>query len=415
MKSSGVPVMAWRNLWRNRRRTLLTLLSIVFGVFLAVIFTAMQDRNWADMIQLAARMGGGHVTLQHPEYLDKPTLSRAVANTGELRRLALETQHATRSVERIVGFALLSTARDSLGAGFLAVDPENEDDETLSILDAIVEGEFFATSSDPGVILGERLALNLGLEIGSKVVFTMSDRTGEIVGGLARVSGIVRTGSSTMDGGFCLLPLDSVRKLLGFSADEAIQVAVFIDDQRRSAEVAEALREKVGDDVATLPWYELQPQLASFIAMKIGGAIFMEIVIAILVAAGIFNTLFVSVMERLREFGILVALGFSPSRLFRLVMMESLWLAVLGLVGAGLVTIGPYVYLYNTGIDISAALGDEGVDVAGVAMSTVMKIGIYPINAVIIASLAIFSVLLSGLYPAWKAGRANPVETIQLV
>ena len=96
MKSSGVPVMAWRNLWRNRRRTLLTLLSIVFGVFLAVIFTAMQDRNWADMIQLAARMGGGHVTLQHPEYLDKPTLSRAVANTGELRRLALETQHATR-------------------------------------------------------------------------------------------------------------------------------------------------------------------------------------------------------------------------------------------------------------------------------------------------------------------------------
>ncbi len=120
-------------------------------------------------------------------------------------------------------------------------------------------------------------------------------------------------------------------------------------------------------------------------------------------------------MERLREFGILVALGFSPARLFRLVMMESLWLAIVGLVGAVLVTIGPYVYLYNTGIDISAVLGDEGVDVAGVAMSTVMKIGIYPINAVIIASLAIFAVLLSGLYPAWKAGRANPVETIQVV
>ena len=145
MKGSSVPVMAWRNLWRNRRRTLLTLSSIVFGVFLAVLFTAMQDRNWADMIQLAARMGGGHVTLQHPEYLDTPTLSRALSNTAELRRLALETEHVTRSVERIVGFALLSTARNSLGAGFLAVDPENEDDKTLSILDAIVE----ASSSPP--------------------------------------------------------------------------------------------------------------------------------------------------------------------------------------------------------------------------------------------------------------------------
>ena len=87
----------------------------------------------------------------------------------------------------------------------------------------------------------------------------------------------------------------------------------------------------------------------------------------------------------------------------------------IGLFGAALVTVGPYVYLYNTGIDVSAVLGDEGVDVAGVAMSTVMKIGIYPINAVIIAGLAIFAVLLSGLYPAWTAGRANPVETIQLV
>ena len=415
MKSSSVPVMAWRNLWRNRRRTLLTLSSIVFGIFLAVLFTAMQDRNWSDMIQLAARMGGGHVTLQHPEYLDKPTVTRTVSGTGELRRLALADDRVTRSVERVVGFSLLSTARDSIGAGFLAIDPANEDAETLSILDAIVEGEFFSTSSDPGIILGARLAENLGIELGSKVVFTMTDRTGEIVGGLARVSGLVRTGSDTVDAGFCLMPLDSVRKLLGLGPDEAIQVAVFVGDQRRSADVAEALATKVPDSVAVLPWFELQPQLASFIAMKIGGAVFMEIIIAILVAAGIFNTLFVSVMERMREFGILVALGFSPSRLFRLVMMESFWLAALGLVGAVLVTIGPYAYLYQTGIDVSAMLGEGGVDVAGVAMSTVLKIGIYPANAVMIAALALFAVLMSGLYPAWKAGRANPVETIQVV
>ena len=90
MKGSSLAKMAWRNLWRNRRRTTITLSAIVFGVFLSVVMMAMQDRNWADMIRLAARLGAGHVTYQDPEYLDSPTLSRPVRGTGELKRLAAE-------------------------------------------------------------------------------------------------------------------------------------------------------------------------------------------------------------------------------------------------------------------------------------------------------------------------------------
>ena len=415
MKGSSLATMAWRNLWRNRRRTVITLSAIIFGVFLSVIMMAMQDQNWADMIRLAARLGAGHVTLQHPEYLDTPTLSRPVTGTDELRRLAAGNPRVIRVVERISGFNMLSTARENVGAGFLAVSPENEDEETLSLLEAVTEGEFFRTSSDGGIILGARLASNLDVELGSKVVYTLTDKEGEIVSGLARVSGIIETGSPSVDGGICLLPLDTVRELIGYGPDEAIQVAAFVDDQRVTDRVVTDLEGGAPAGVAVLPWHELQPDLAVFIAMKVGGAQVMMFVLAVLVAAGIFNTLFVSVMERLREFGIMLAVGFSPSQLFRLVMLESAWLAVVGLAGAALVTIGPYLYLSSTGLDMTAIVPADQMEVAGVGMSTTLKVGIFGESLTLIGFSALAAILLSGVYPAWKAGHADPVETIRLV
>jgi ABC-type lipoprotein release transport system permease subunit len=416
MKARGtsMTVMAWRNLWRNRRRTLLTLSSIAFGVFLAVIFTGMQDRNWTDMINLAARLGAGHVTLQHPGYLEAPTLSKTIERTGALRESALAEPGVTRAVERIVGQAMLATARESRGAGFIAFDPVAEDTTTLTLLGSIVEGELFTSGQDGGLILGERLAGNLGVELGNKVVYTMTDRSGEIVSGLARVSGIVRTGAPSVDRGLSLLPIDAVREVLGYADDEATQVAAFVDDQRRADQVANALNAEAGDNFTAHPWHEVQRELAAFIALKVGGARFMEALIAVLVAAGIFNTLFVSVMERLREFGIMIAIGWNPGRLFRLVLLESAWLGVLGLVAAALVTALPYWYLNTQGIDASSMMG-ENTEVSGVSMPTTFYVSIFPVHAVVIAVAALVATLLAGLYPAWKAGRVDPVETIKLV
>jgi ABC-type lipoprotein release transport system permease subunit len=407
--------MAWRNLWRNRRRTLLTLSTIVFGVFLSIIMESMQDRNWEDMIRLAARLGGGHVTLQHPEYMDTPTLSRSVRNTESLVRYAKSNDHVTRVVPRITGFNMLSTAGENQGAGFLAIAPELEDEDTLSLLEAVTEGEFFGSSMDEGIILGSRLARNLGVEIGSKLVYTMTDKNGEIVSQLARVRALLTTGSPTVDGGLCLLPIGTVRELLGFGPDESIQIAAFVDDQRNSESVAADLATVLSDDVSAVPWFELQPDLAGFIAMKVGGAKFVMLLLAVLVAAGIFNTLFVGVMERLREFGIMLAIGFSPGKLFQLVMTESLWLAVVGLAGAAVVTTPVYLYLASTGIDVSALLPEGNTEIAGVGFSTIMKVGIYGENLFLIVGSALVAVMLSGLYPAWKAGHADPVETIRLV
>ncbi len=414
-RGTSLLVMAWRNLWRNRRRTMLTLASIAFGVSLAVLFTAMQDRNWADMIDVAARLGSGHVTLQHPEYLESPTLSRTVQRTDVLTALALKDPDVTRAVPRILGQVMLATARESRGAGFIAYNPAVEDSLTFTVLDALVEGEPFSTPDDGGILLGARLAANLGVGMRDKIVYTMTDRTGEIVSGLARVSGIVRTGAPSVDQGVSLLPIDAARAVLGYARSEATLVAVFIDDERRAEQVADRLGAAIGSEVAAQPWYEVQRELAAFITLKVGGARFMELLIAVLVAAGIFNTLFVSVMERMREFGILLAIGWSPERLFRLLMLESAWLGALGLVAAALLTVGPYYYLSTTGIDVSGLIGASAAEVSGVAMPTTFRVGIYPEHLVVIVVAAFLATLLSGLYPAWKASRVDPVETITVV
>jgi ABC-type lipoprotein release transport system permease subunit len=415
MTLSRLAVLAWRNLWRNRRRTLLTLGSIAFGVFLAILFTALQDRNWADMIDVAARLGGGHVTVQHAEYLDKPTLDRTVRAVPSLLAMPESDPRIERVTSRIVGQTMLATAGKSLGAGFIAYDPDLEDLDTLSITDAIVKGRDFDSADGSGIILGWRLAENLGLRIGKKVVYTMVDKDGEIINGLARLTGIIETGAATADGYLALFPLNAIRTHLGYEDDEVNQVAVFIDDSRGSAKVAAAIAGGLGEDATAVPWHESQPGLAAFIAMKVGGARFMELLIALLVAAGIFNTLFMSVTERMREFGIMMAIGFSPRELFTMVMIESFWMGLVGLLAAAVVTAGPYFYLASTGIDYSSMIGDTGTEIAGVGLSPILKVGIFPENVVLIAVAALVATMLAGVYPAIKAGRVVPVESIRLV
>ncbi len=417
--ATNLAAMAWRNIWRNRRRSLITLSSIALGTMLAVIMTAVQDAQWRDMIDMAARLGGGHVTIQHEEYLETPTLSRSVKQIDDLRELVLRDSQLDETVEgiveRVTGFVMVSTAGQSYGAGFIAYDPERENSETLSILEAIDEGELLEDPHEPRILIGSQLAENLNTRIGRKVIFTLTDKNAEIISETVRLKGTLHTGAPTIDGGLVLLPIGLLRKTVAYAPDEATQLGLFLEDQRDAGAVADRIGKALGSGVAAIPWYDNQADLASFIMMKIAGAYFFEAVIALLVAAGIFNTIFVSVMERLREFGILLAIGFSPRRLFSLVMLESFWLGVVGLFFAILITAWPYYYLANTGIDMSAMIGEGNAEVAGVAIAPLLKASIYPEKLFFIGLAVVAATLLSGLYPAWKAGRIEPVESIRIV
>ncbi len=412
----NLALIAWRNLWRQKRRTILTLISIGFGGFLAILMTAMQDQSWADFIDTAARLGGGHVRLQHPDYLETPSLKKTVTGTAELRALAEADPDVGVVVERIFGQVMLSTATDSFGGALIAYDPTIETAETFSFLDGIKQGAMFETAKDPGIILGKSLAANLGVEMGGKVVYTMMDKNGEIVAGLGRLSGIIGTGAGSLDGALALLPIDVVREALGYGPDEATHVSAFLPDGRNSDAVARRLNKQLSEGVTAKTWADAQPDIAGFVAMKIGGAIVMEVIIGLLILAGIFNTLFISVMERVREFGIMLAIGWSSAQVSALVMIESAWLALLGLLLTGAVTWFPYRSLHDNGIDMSAVYAtQDALEISGVGFDTTLHVGIYPESLTVILVCIVVATLAAGIYPAWKAGRVPPVESIKLV
>ena len=406
--------MAWRNLRRHRRRMLITLSSISFGILLAVLFTGMGDHSYSKMIDLAARMGTGHVSLQHPGYQDAPSLKKTIPDTDRLREQALADPDVHRVVTRISGPVMLATAANSSGAYFLGIDPADEDADTLAGYDAVSEGALFEEATGKGIVLGKELAENLDVTLGKKVVYTVTNIEGKIVSGLGRVSGIVDTGSPGLDGTLCLLPLQTARKALGYPEHTATHVALYTGDQRVSSEVAERLSGSLPEGVVAVTWRETQPELAGFITLDRAGAVVFEIIILIVIAAGIFNSLYVSVVQRSRELGIMMALGFTPAQLFGLVMWESLWLALLGLVAGAIVTAGPYIYLNRNGLDFSEVMGAEGSEISGVAFDPIVYPEVFPDHLVAIGVVVVVTTLLAGILPAVRAGRVVPVEAVRL-
>jgi ABC-type lipoprotein release transport system permease subunit len=418
MSGPRLPTLAWRNIWRNRRRTLITLFSIAFGTLLAVLMTGIGDSSYAEMIDHAARLGGGHVIVQHEGYVELPSLDKTVRAEPELLEAIRADPQVRAVVPRVVGGVMLATSTNNVGAGIIGIDPTMEDKTTFGLGESIVAGEMFVSADDEGIILGKTLAENLDVTIGKKVVYTVTNKHGEITNGLARVSGILETGALEVDANTALLPINALRGVLGYEGDEVTQLAVFVDDHRVSEKLANRLSAQLelGEHAAVLPWFIASPDLAGFVTMKVTGTLIFEIIVTVLIAAGIFNTLFVSVMERIRELGILAAIGFSSRQLFSLVVWESLWLGLCGIVAGVLLTAWPYYYFSTTGFDTTVMMGDNGnAQISGVTMSQVLYVELYPDHAAYIALAIVLATLAAGLYPAYKAGRVSPVEAIRIV
>ena len=405
--------LAWRNLWRHKRRTLITASSIAFGVLLAVTFTGAGDYFYTRMIDAGANMGMGHITIAAPDYNRAPSSQKRIQDADTLQTMIADLPEVKSVVARIQGQAMFASARKSVGGAFIAIDPVREDANNNLYIQALSEGEMLKTITGKGIVMGVDLARKLQLTLGKKVVYTTTDVNGDIVSAIARVSGLFRTGVSEVDGGMALLPMQSVQKVLGYEADEVSFIAVSLWDQRAS----HALRGRMQSQpefkhVEVLNWQQTQPDLAGMIAVDKSANRISQLLIALLIAAGILNTMLMSVLERMREFGVMMALGMSPMNLFGLVMLEAFWLAVIGLIIGIIVTIPWYLYMAEIGIDLTSAYGDD-FSFGGVLLDTVFKIRLFK-ESIIGILIGLFSLaLLSGAYPAWRAGRIPPVESLK--
>ncbi len=407
--------MSWRNLFRSKRRTFITSFSISFGVLLSVTFTGIAHYSYTNMIDTSATMGFGHVTVQPRGYIDTPSLDKRLMNAEETRKKILKIDGIEDAVARIVGQAMIASANKSVGGIFFGIDPSQESIEKNLFIKSIKEGEIFAKADSRGAVIGSLLAKKLNLKLNKKFVYTTTDVNGEIVSELARVRAIFETGVDEVDGSTILLPIDSVRKTLSYDKGDATLIAVLIDDQRNAERYRDIINKSLNDpNENALSWKETQPELAGIITIDKSGNYIIQLLIGLLIAAGILNTLLMSVMERKREFGVMMAVGMSPSTLFRLVIMESLWLAIIGLILGVIITSPWYAYLYRVGLDFSGMIGDD-YSASGVLVDPFIRILLYKESAAAILSGVFALTLLSGIYPAWRAGRVPPVESLKTI
>lgn len=408
--------MAWRNVWRRKRRTLITASSIGFGVLLSATFTGMAVYMYGNMIDASAATGYGHVSIEAEGYNKTPTLDKRLKGSDALRDAVRRQKGVEAAMIRIMGQAMFASAVKSVGGMFLAIDPAQETAKYNLLLRLMKQGKVFASKDGIGVVVGTKLAEKLNLRLGKKLVYTTTDVNGEIVSEIARVSGIFSTGVAEIDGGLVLLPIDRVRMVLGYKQDEATLLAVMLKDQRMAAKVRDHLKhslETKGREFLT--WRQTQADLAGLITIDGTSNYISQFLVALLIAAGVLNTLLMSVLERSREFGVMMAIGMSARQLFRLVIIESVCLALIGLVVGVLLTAPWYWYLDVYGLDFSSMVGGEDYSVSGVLVDPIVRLKLHIETILIILSVVFGLAILSGIYPAWRAGRIPPIESLRTI
>ena len=420
MSMQQIPVtmlmmLAWRNLWRNRRRTLITLSSIALGFGMAVLSIGIGDGSHNSLIRNAIQLGEGHLTIQHRDYLDAPANHRYIADGITLAAQLQKLQIPAQIQPRVSLQVLATTAGHATGAGVEGV--ALNDPRAKQLQERMVAGRWMQPDEQRGLWIGERMAHKLGAKIGSKIVLMAGTEGGDSQAQLGRVRGIFRAGMEEMDRYLILTPLHFAQRFLqgegaALERSPITRYALFFDHPDQAVIWKQQLQQQpFAAEVAVLEWQQLMPQLLQFIAVDDAGNYIFLTLILILVIFGIINTVLMSVLERTREFGLLRALGMGRAALLLLVFYESLLLSLMAVVSGWLVGGGIPLWLGSHGIDFSA------LGVSMEMMGTMMDPVIYTelsLDRIIQLTLMIFgATLASGVYPAIKAARVTPIEALQ--
>ena len=324
--------MAWRNLWRHRRRTWLTTAAMVFSNSLLVFMISLQYGTYDMMINNTLSVLSGHVQVQAPAYHDDPRMRYSIADITPLAGQLRGQLHSDKVAARASTFALASSAQRSYGIQLIGVEPQFE--PGVSTLPGLVkQGRFFRDSSAAEIIVGSVLARNMKVSVGDELTLLGSGLDGSFAAGVVTVVGVFESGMADIDRSFAEIPLAYFQDVFSM-AGQGHSIVIRADGLEQVAAVKAAVEGFTAQrqNLAVLDWDALQPGLKQAIQADISSAWFMYMVLVSLVAFSVLNTQLMSVLERTREFGIIMALGLKPGRLGRLVLLETALMAGLGLV-----------------------------------------------------------------------------------
>lgn len=401
-------LMAWRNIWRNPRRSVLTILAIVFATALLVFMLSFQFGAYDDMIDSSVRLTTGHVQIVAPGYHDRPEMRKVISDPDRLILASAQLGNVEKVAKRSEAFVLASGDKRSRGLAVTGVEPAVEL-EFSSVPRQIVEGRYLRQGDGAVAVIGGLAARHLQLGLGDECVVLGSGRDGSIAAGVVSIVGIIRTGIDEFDRAAMQLPLTEFDSI--FSMDGAVHRLIYIFDQLSdSSPAADRLKaDEAASGLRVMTWEELTPGLKQSIELDLISGIIMYFILVVVVAFSIVNTFFMAIFERKKEFGVLMSIGMKPGRLVRLMLLESLSMTWVGLV-LGILT-GVAVTLVVSRYGIS--MGDSAEFMAQYGMPERLYPKLTPLS-IVVGPLLIFTVtMLTALIPVLRIPTLKPVEALR--
>ena len=404
--------MAWRNIWRNTRRTILTISAIAFASLLLVFMLSFQFGSYETMINTSVKIHTGHLQIQAAEYRQKRNVRYVVSDLNKIAAVLENIPQIASYTYRAQTFSLISSAKRTYGALVTGIDPAGE--AGVSRLKSLVrQGAYLSAEDTNQTLVGSLLARNLHVKIGDELTILGQGRDGSIAATVVTVKGIFTSGIDDFDRSSLQIPLKTFQDVYAMPgmAHEVVIVAHSLSEVKSiKRTLQQDLSSRIPDQrLVTLDWDELMPGLRQSIEMDLISGLIFYILLVLVVAFSILNTFLMAIFERTKEFGVLMAIGTTPGRLTKVLLIESMTMAAIG-IAAG-IFIGSLLTLYFQlhGIDISGS--SELLSQFGITGRIYPKLSW--ISAVSGPTAVLIITFLAALYPALKVRKMKPVAAMR--
>lgn len=399
--------LAWRNLWRNKRRTLIASASIFFAVIFALLMRSMQEGSYDYMVDASVSMYTGYIQVHAKEYWDK----RSIDKSMELSLTRIDkidsVKHVTLVTPRLESFSLISYGNVTKVASIVGIHPELENKMT-DLKNKLISGKYL-TEKARGVMIAEGLATLLKVEIGDSVVLYGQGYHGVTAAAQVEVEGIVKFTLPALNKTMVYLSLDYSQWFYA-APNRVTTLSIMIDEAKKINEVHAAVSNLFDEKYEVMMWSELMPELVQSIEVDNAGGIIMLGILYVVIGFGIFGTVMMMTAERTREFGILISIGMKKWRLSYVSFLESLFLSFIGVLAGIIVSIPILYYLKQNPIPLTGEMAD-----------VMLKFGLDPIipfrfaaNIFVDQFLTVLVIaMISALYPLSYIRKLNPVKAMR--
>ncbi len=401
--------VSWRNIWRNRVRSGVIIMAISLGIFSGVFMMAFFRGLANQRLESAIMTEISHIQIHTPRFSEVSDIEFYFKNSNAILDSIEAVPGVKSASRRLVLNTMISSAEKSTGIKLIGVEPEKE--KRVTNLYEKVDSGSYLESRKRGrpILIGHKLADKLDVRTGSKVVAGLLDLDGQPVYYQFRVSGVFNTSSGPFEEGTAFVRFEDLAKITGLPSNSAHEISVLLENKDLTSEIENKLT-GMFPEIDAKSWNQIMPEL-NYLTETLDYYMYIFIIIILLALGfGIVNTMLMTVLERIKELGMLMALGMNKKRVFSMIMLETVYLSLTGGVIGIILGTAASMYFGTKGIDLSSLYG-AGLEAVG--YDSLIYTVLQPEFVVIITILVILTGMIASVYPAIKALKLNPADAIR--